>query len=285
MYVERVTEEQAATFHEQWVASNGTADCCSADNFSIWLSRDPASSWNKSAGRVFARDIMEKIQADPNNSRVRENLERHFYKRMKSIHRTYMEKKKPSHVQAQLKDIRAKRNRRALATSILIINIYEQLFKRRLTVCVRHSEMHRHVQIMKCLGSDGMSSDEPEPGMPQTHMTYRRKLLPWHSGSLMALLRLFDTIYQTDYRLQPDHTPTWGKMPRLREGHQACRSSDLKYVPGLPINAYDKGWILKRDHVFLRDKVKPTKEQYDFSLSAEMANLYVVSQTSGLILI
>lgn len=116
MYVEKVTAEQAASFHEQWVASNGTVDCCSADDFSVWLSGDPASSWNKSAGRVFARDVMSKIKVDQNNSKIRETLEKHFYKRMKSLHRTFMEKKKSADAQAQLRDMRAKRNRCALAS-------------------------------------------------------------------------------------------------------------------------------------------------------------------------
>ena len=76
---------------------------------------------------------------------------------------------------------------------------------------------------------------------------------PWRSQNVTAWLRIFDALY-TRARREGLYGDQRGSVTRLRvDGVK--RSTSEKFVPRLPINAYDKEWFSHQRYT--EDTVQP----------------------------
>jgi len=89
------------------------------------------------------------------------------------------------------------------------------------------------------MGVDGMSSDEEE----KVHdgIQYRIRVPRWREPLVTPWLRMFDAIYRY-HRLEENAGDMRGAMPRRRVPSN-IPSTSKKFVPGLPINAYEITWL------------------------------------------
>lgn len=107
--------------------------------------------------------------------------------------------------------------------------------------------------LLNQLGPDGMSSDEErEIG---TVKEYDIFVPAWRSTVVTAWLCLFDILY-TRARCDGVFRDSRGAYPRTRVIEEnATVSASPVFVSGLPLNAYDEGWL--RRQVDVRNVVRP----------------------------
>ena len=109
--------------------------------------------------------------------------------------------------------------------------------------------------MLEALGPDGMSSDEEETTAEGKRYTI---LAPrWRAAVLTPWLRVFDCLYLR-YRNQQAHGDQRGSMPRKRYASQR-QSTSIKWVPGLPYNAYRSDWL--EQQLDVANVVHPSDEQ------------------------
>lgn len=124
--------------------------------------------------------------------------------------------------------------------------------------------LRRHIQMLEFLGIDGMSSDEgdsPENEGAVDDVEYRILEPLWRAPQVTPWLRMFDSIYRLFRRKgQADVGP--GAFPRRRKS-TGVKSKSLKFVPGLPINMYDQGWL--EGDMMRKYDLCPTALPYDFT--------------------
>jgi hypothetical protein len=111
--------------------------------------------------------------------------------------------------------------------------------------------------MLEELGTEGMSSDESDRGDGDL-VRYRIRSPEWRADAVTTWLRMIDTIS----RIFRKETGA-GSNPRIR--NSTNQKSDSKgFVPGLPINVYDRSW-LESDSRRKYDMC-PAQETYDFTL-------------------
>lgn len=117
--------------------------------------------------------------------------------------------------------------------------------------------------MLERLGVDGMSSDESEAeDVDEDHHIQYHILAPlWRARHLSGWLRMFDSIHNILKR-SGSVLASGGTFPHHRKVGQR-RSTNYKFVPGLPINVYDRGWMV--DDARRRYDLRPSAEEYDFS--------------------
>lgn len=122
----------------------------------------------------------------------------------------------------------------------------------------KYSEFACHREMVERLGVDGMSSDESdnEPGKRQ----YKILLCRWRADIVTTWLRVLDAAHLYD-RIKGDPNALWGAQPRIRV-ISAETSSSKKFVPGLPVNAYNSHWL--RRHPDVCNLVYPEPSRYIF---------------------
>ncbi|KAJ7815230.1 hypothetical protein B0H14DRAFT_2168162, partial [Mycena olivaceomarginata] len=137
------------------------------------------------------------------------------------------------------------------------------LFHQRCYLAYMFKPLHRHIDMLEHLGIDWMSSDESETENVngEHHIQYQILAPLWRAHDIAAWLQVFDSLHNI-LRRSGDTFASRGSFPRHRKVGQR-RSSNLKFVPGLPINICDQQWIsldAKREY-----DLRPLTEHYDFS--------------------
>ena len=107
-----------------------------------------------------------------------------------------------------------------------------------------------------------MSSDESEYDDLTKNPRFFVRSPRWRAKELTAWLRLFDSVHMIERRSSGDGR---GAYPRLRiYASPSSFSRSIKFVPGLPVNAYDPGWLARQGDTdrYVRQDIE---ERYDFS--------------------
>ncbi|KII88035.1 hypothetical protein PLICRDRAFT_176778 [Plicaturopsis crispa FD-325 SS-3] len=266
-----VTTDELRTFAHRWsdAVERGTTEetqCCTPVNFRIDLINGPHSPWNQSAARVFANDFIARYEIARTLDTLL-NIQKHFYTCVKGL------KAKLKRRSQTAEERRRERVRNASTGR------KRSLFYRRLDTALDQSRfgtrLSRHVPMLEQLGPDGMSSDEGEgddldvedQGGTQVFKIYEPR---FRSTAVRVWLRTLDSIHSFTRRISDDKRGTW---PRTRisqydvEGNTR-RSTRTRFVPGLPINAYDQDWLESRgDREFV---VRPSNEEYDFTIDPQI---------------
>ncbi|KAJ7207660.1 hypothetical protein C8J57DRAFT_1098216 [Mycena rebaudengoi] len=227
--------------------NNALPEAVSLNDFRFDVLGTPSSPWNKSAARVFA-DLAIQQLCLPNTIDMFNSIKHGFTIYLDTIIRKYKHSLNSAEVKSMM---RSKKNRHTRKY---------QLYHRRRFLAYTFPPLNPHIDMLESLGVDGMSSDESEAD-GNDHIQYKILTPAWRASIVAAWLRMFDTLYHI-LRRSGDVQALRGSFPHLRIlTHQ--KSSKKTFVPGLPINVYDEGWISGdvRSHYFLRPLEKP----YDFS--------------------
>lgn len=129
-------------------------------------------------------------------------------------------------------------------------------------------QLQRHVPILENLTIAGMSSDESDteriasdPTLAGQEPRYEIKQPLWRNSKLFAWLHVFDKFHIAARRITG---PSPGEWPHARFRSRVPKfSSNLNFVPDLPIDAYSDDWLNTRHD--LEFMVRPTEDTYDFT--------------------
>ena len=135
-----------------------------------------------------------------------------------------------------------------------------QLFHRRRNLTFFYPLLERQRQLLDELGPDGMSSDEERGTGPAQQ--YDILVPAWRSRAVTAWLRVFDYLYITARRdgILRDYR---GSYPRSRvHEDDGTVSASRRFVPRLPRNAYDEGWLRKQVDAKTVVRPRPDVEYY-----------------------
>lgn len=129
--------------------------------------------------------------------------------------------------------------------------------------------------MLENLGIDGMSSDESETEHVggDYHTNYHILRPQWRAGRVTPWLRMFDSIHNILRR--SGAPPGGGSFPRQRRATNRT-STNVKFVPGLPINAYDPEWIDK--DIRRKYDLRPLRRLYDFNHDPDIVEYVTVLQ-------
>lgn len=130
-------------------------------------------------------------------------------------------------------------------------------------------EFHRHVDILERLTVAGMSSDESDnertvadPARTQREPSYEIIMPAWRNQRLFAWLHVFDKFHIATRRRIGASPGEWPHARQINVRNPKI-SSSTKYIPDLPIDAYDPAWLNTRYDLELM--VRPSEEIYDFT--------------------
>ncbi|KAA1480053.1 hypothetical protein DENSPDRAFT_752993, partial [Dentipellis sp. KUC8613] len=162
-----------------WEETDGTAVCCTAEDFRIDITGTPHSAWNESAGRVFAQSLLTS-QGFEDTPDSRTAVERQFATRLKSLRRNYGS---VGHSAAQISQEKSDHNRAQRKYN---------LYQRRRDTAKLYPMLHDALPALDSLGSAGMSSDESDVDLGGRVYYIRTPL--WRNDSLRPWLAAFDTL-------------------------------------------------------------------------------------------
>ncbi|KAJ7041256.1 hypothetical protein C8F04DRAFT_1304069, partial [Mycena alexandri] len=232
-------------------------EATSARYFRFDVLGTPSSPWNKSATRVFAKLAIRQL-ALPNSYEMVQAIMKAFTAHLCTIMRRYKLSLKSTPERIQIKSLGRRQARKY------------QLFHQRRYLAYAFKPLRRHITMLERLGVDGMSSDESDhetEDIREGRQTTYQILTPlWRASHLAAWLRIFDSLHNI-LRKSGDSFASRGSFPRLRRVGQR-RSTNIKFVPGLPLEVYDPSWIAQDAR--RRYDLHPTMEQYDFSHQADI---------------
>ncbi|KAJ7017000.1 hypothetical protein C8F04DRAFT_980230 [Mycena alexandri] len=206
-----------------------------------------SSPWNKSAARVFAKLAIRQLSL-PNSYEMVQAIKKAFTAHLRTIMRRYKLSLKSRPERMQMKSLGRRQARKY------------QLFHQRRYLAYAFKPLRRHTAMLERLGVDGTSSDESDHETEE-QTTYQILTPLWRAPHIAAWLRMFDSLHNI-LRKSGDSSASHGSFPRRRRVGQR-RSTNIKFVPGLPLEVYDPGWIA-RDARRKYD-LHPTTEQYEFS--------------------
>lgn len=212
--------------------------CCTAAFFRPNLQGKTKTLWNRSAARVFVRSFLETNQYACTDKHL---IETAFLKHLQNVYKQ-RHMSEDARRAGRRRANRKERKRLVSSVSSLALSAHLkplQLFCRRLKNAASFHDLHRHVNILRLLGPDGMSSDESdhENGVVQ----YRVLIKSWRNPILTPFLRVFDASYRRD-RFVPILQNTQGAHPHLRLASNKVDDS-RGAVTRLPVNAYDSRWL------------------------------------------
>lgn len=121
--------------------------------------------------------------------------------------------------------------------------------------------LNKHLDLLECLGVDGMSSDESdgeETGPDTPGRIFRVRKPVWRAQIVGRWLQAFDSVHLKRRQVAQDKR---GCYPRVRVRSSSAFSSSRSFVAGLPSNAYDQSWMVRQSQV----DVRATEEHGDFS--------------------
>ncbi|GAW04621.1 protein [Lentinula edodes] len=233
-----VTQHEADEYAEAF-KKNPLSRPCTTEDFRYWIAGGPKSAWNKGASYVFV-EILEKQKLITKPSvEDRDGLREAFLVRLKSLHKYWLEDKK----MAEDSDDSPLPTGRWQRKSTSYLKIFDEL------------------------GVAGMSSDEEDPGMSKPRVQYIVKGQRWRAALVKNFVRPIDFVH-LEGRCSADGNKfsfTRGSPPRLRVDNND-RSSNSKYVVGLPSNFYDAEWLeemepgwSKGGYGFVNEILRPQK--------------------------
>jgi hypothetical protein len=111
---------------------------------------------------------------------------------------------------------------------------------------------------------DGMSSDESDGEHAEIGKSYHVSRPKWRSAEVGAWLRVFDSVHLESVR---ERGSSHGPHIRVYNHASPRISSSKKFVPRLPINAYDTHWLEKQNEIDL--SVRPS-DPYNFTHDANV---------------
>lgn len=223
-------------------------ECCTRDNFRLNLEGTPGDDWNKSAARVFVNDFLRTHNEYPAGNRVvRLMVQKKTTSAIKSLIKYYRLKD----VDTPLLEVTQKRrNRRERKRTvgipyrildILYVSLmpFVQLYHRRRDLTFFYPGLSSQREKLEQLGASGMSSDETSDG--DGVRRYRILNPQWRSTAVSGWLRYFDALYNRARRERVFGNDR-GAFPRDRKNARK-ESDSMKFVIGLPRNAYKEEWL------------------------------------------
>ncbi|KAJ3850686.1 hypothetical protein EV368DRAFT_44762 [Lentinula lateritia] len=266
-----VTQQEADEYAKAF-KKNPLSRPCTTEDFRYWIAGGPKSAWNKGASYVFV-EILEKqkLMTKP-NVEDRDGLREAFLVRLKSLHKYWLEDKRMAEDSDDSRLPTGRWQRKSTLTHISIWKLIwtlNKLFHQRREVILTFESLQPYLKLFDELGVAGMSSDEEDPGMSKPRVQYIVKGTRWRAALVKNFVRLIDFVH-LEGRCSADGVKfsfTRGSPPRLRVDNND-RSSNGKYVVGLPSNFYDVEWLeemepgwSKGGHGFVNEIVHPQKPQ------------------------
>lgn len=250
-----VTEQEANAFNPD------LGPCCDPIHFRVHLAGTTANLWNKSATGVFVNHFLAAHPEYPSREEpVRKMVQMRCHATLDSMIRKYRKSNTPRSKE-QMEAERLERNRaerkRKVGSVVSILSRADsdqlyQLFQQRYDVVLMYPSLEHHRGLLEQLTHAGMSSDEERTVGLYTQ--YEIIEPAWRSEIVTAWLRVFDALRVRARRLDGVYGDQRGSPPRMRIG-QEKRSTNKKFVPGLPRNAYDNAWFNRQVHP--EDTVRP----------------------------
>ncbi|KAJ3723533.1 hypothetical protein DFJ43DRAFT_1158218 [Lentinula guzmanii] len=179
------------------------------------------------ASYIFVEILEQKRFITTPDASMRDALREAFHVRLKSLHKTWLDKLKME-VDADDPDAgRPKTWQRNIQDAVITI-----------------PALNPYLEDFDQLGAGGMSSDEEDPGMSKPSMAYNIREPKWRSEEVKRWLRLLDFVHLESRCSMEGYQFRFsrGAPPRLRVDNNN-KSSNAKYVRGLPSNFYDAGWL------------------------------------------
>lgn len=252
-----ITLDQARSFSAAWSVDKGQTcpPCCTIDDFKLDLLGPLESNWNESAGRVFCRDFLDFHGLPDDATR---DITSAFFTRIKTLKAKY---KKTLLQQWERREIEKKNRRYRRKYLVCIIMRFRpilltlgKLFHRRLRIAIQVPSLNKHIAMLEKLTLHAMSTDESDSS-GEENTTY---VIPpsWRAQQVTQWLRTFDSVSRTSGILS-------GPGPRLRIYNNSRVSQSTRIVPGLPVNAYDKRWLERRNDIEFT--IFPSSDIYDFN--------------------
>ncbi|KAJ3900868.1 hypothetical protein F5879DRAFT_785705, partial [Lentinula edodes] len=211
---------------------------CTTENFRYWIAGGPKSAWNKGASYVFVEILEKQKLITKPNVEDRDGLREAFLVRLRSLHKYWLEDKKMAEDSNDSRLPIGRWQRKSTLTRTL-----NKLFHQRREVILTFESLQPYLKVFDELGVAGMSSDEEDPGMSKPRVQYLVKGTKWRAALVKHFVRPIDYVH-LEGRCSADGEKfsfTRGSPPRLRVDNND-RSSNSKYVAGLPSNFYDAEW-------------------------------------------
>ena len=225
---------------------------CTEEHFQPDLRSTPGTTWNKSAISVFVNSFLECDEPYENDDpgliskTFRTHLNHLAHKYQRSISGKDNE---DTYRHAANRDERKRAVSSALPVHLSRANIQPQLFRRRLIAAMTYDGLKQHVQMLRRLGMDGMSSDESSVENDIVH--YRVVKKRWRNEKVTSWLRAFDAMYRKK-RVSATNRRSRGAAVHAREVTNNFDDSRAA-VPHLPRSAYDETWLHTLQAVDLED--------------------------------
>ncbi|KAI0324444.1 hypothetical protein GY45DRAFT_1262849 [Cubamyces sp. BRFM 1775] len=215
--------------------------CCTPERFRPDLRSTPGSAWNQSVIKVFGQSFVDQDEFACDDISI---VKKAFSTHLRYLHRRYLHDTSGEAEKLRARK-RANRDERKRG-----------LFQRRLTAALSYEALKPHVDIIRRLGVDGMSSDESSVENDIVHYYILKKR--WRHPELTMWLRVFDAVYRK-IRVSETNRATRGAPVHWR--HVTNRyDNERAAVPCLPKNAYNPDWLnglheMDREDLAARDEV------------------------------
>ncbi|TFY77451.1 hypothetical protein EWM64_g6563 [Hericium alpestre] len=221
--------------------------CCGLADFRVDIEGYPKSAWNKSAARVFAQGFLNQY---PRIKKSPQKIEEAFLTHLAGLRKEY--KLRQSEEEVAIRAAKARKDRRDERR--------RRLFNRRVETVETFPQLRQHLDMLKRLGRNGMSSDDTDDELGTTYVQYWVLVMPWRSKDVTIWLRIIDAMSR---KLQA-RKPMQGNQPRWRfsSNRPGHRQSQKTVVACLPKNAYDPTWFDNMDP-FDMDTLD-VQEEYNF---------------------
>ncbi|EGO25780.1 hypothetical protein SERLADRAFT_437514 [Serpula lacrymans var. lacrymans S7.9] len=250
----------------------------SPETFRIDLSRSRNSPFNRHCINVFAKHFRHSVVTDrwysypqiPEKYLPIEYIELSLYLHLKHVKGEYRAFVTHPSISKRLQQLQnSSRSTRKT-----------RLFNARLKVVLQESYMAHHIDLMKNMGSQAVSSDESEPEGPDdqddphaeeasvhSHKSFVRITPAWRSDDLSRFMHNLDTVIQRRREPRIGHRAIRGQQPRHRKHSDMV---NLKSVapPGLPCNCYKPEWLASLDNEEIK-KLEMKEQHHVFRVGTD----------------
>ncbi|KAF9778450.1 hypothetical protein BJ322DRAFT_1000864 [Thelephora terrestris] len=224
--------------------------CCDVEDFRLHLAGTPCNLWNKSATEVFMESFLEKYKLDypPEYDGVVRMVGFKVHSTIAALIKRYRSTGPDGTVDPETRKQQNRQERK------------RKLFHRRHNMTWFYPLLQNQRPLLEELGPDGMSSDE-ERTVGATR-EYDIFVPAWRAPVVTAWLRVFDILYVRARRdgVFKDHRGSYPRTRVIEENAQV--STSIKFVSGLPLNAYNEDWLRRRVNVTNSVRPRPPVEYY-----------------------
>ncbi|KAH9918419.1 uncharacterized protein B0H18DRAFT_882807 [Fomitopsis serialis] len=222
--------------------------CCTAKKFKLDLNGTAANKWNKSATEVFTDSFLECKQYQ---WKQRSKISAAFRSHLRGLIKKYREQlSRPTPEAILATKLQHSRQQRK-----------QNKFQRRLASCLDYDQLRPHQHLIRILGPNGMSSDEPD----STPGQFRVLRKPWRQSQLTRFLSVFDAAHERS-RAPPGQPVTRGALPGRRVASDSI-DGQRPAVKRLPINAYDPHWYGQLSSIE-KEELRVDSRPYNFSIES-----------------